>query len=94
LARKVKLRVIPQIDGPPGEPDSAAYLSYVEQMTYRWAFICQACYTLMDNDVGAADMRGRLFNIASRSRLDRAPSVDQVGYDAFQSIEAAKLGLA
>jgi hypothetical protein len=77
LARKVKLRPWLTPDGPPGPPDSAAYHSYVQEMTYRWAFICQACYRTLDNGMGMAEVGGRKFNLAGVSRGDKATAVDE-----------------
>jgi hypothetical protein len=33
-------------------------------MTYRWAFICPACYARLDNVLGVAVAGGRPFNLA------------------------------
>jgi hypothetical protein len=93
LGRKVKLRPWREYDPDQGGLDSAAYLSYVEEMTYRWAFICHACYRTLDNDIGLAEVSGRLFNIAGASRRDKAAVVDEAKYRAFQQREAQKLGL-
>ena len=91
-ARKVKLR--PWLDGwGPGGPDSAAYKSFVEEMTYRWAVICQACYSILDNYSGRAEVSGRLFNLAGASRGDKARTIDEAKYRKFRRREADKLGL-
>jgi hypothetical protein len=94
LARKVKIR--PWIELDPTRlpaPDSAAYHSYVQQMTYRWGFVCIPCYRLLDNESGLAEVGSKQLNIAGQSRGDKAPVVDQAKYEAFQRKEAAKLGL-
>jgi hypothetical protein len=91
LARKVKLR--PWRPTVPGPPESAAYHAYVQEMTFRWAFICLACYRTLDNEGGMAEVGGRLFNLAGASRGDKAAVVDEAKYQAFQRREAAKMGL-
>src|SRR5438309_4864180 len=93
LARKVKLR--PWRDDCPaaGGPNSAAYLSYLEDMTYRWAIICQACYAQLDNATGLAVVGERAFNLAGASRGDKAAVIDEAKYHAFQQRQAALLGL-
>jgi hypothetical protein len=102
FARKVKLRPVCHYEPPPGGPPYPAsvvtlpaYLSYRENSTYRWAFICHACYRLLDNEGGRAEIPGRgEFNIAGASRGDKAAIVDEVKYLKFQRKEAEKMGLA
>jgi len=72
---------------------SAAYKSIVEEMTYRWAVICQACFSTLDNYSGLAEVSGRLFNLAGASRGDRAATYDDAKYRKFQRREAEKLGI-
>ena len=93
LARKVKLR--PWRDDCPAAsgPNSAAYLSYLEDMTYRWAVICQACYAQLDNATGLAAIGTRAFNLAGASRGDKAAVLNEAKYQAFQRRQAALLGL-
>ncbi len=91
-ARKVKLRPWRDNWGP-GGPDSAAYKSYEEEMTYRWGVICQACYSTLDNEAGLAEVAGKLFNLAGASRGDKAATIDEAKYKVFRRKEAAKLGL-
>ena len=68
LARKVELRPVVHFDPVQG-PDSVAYQSYCENMTYRWAFICNACYRKLDNEIGVAEIPGRgEFNLSGASR--------------------------
>jgi hypothetical protein len=93
LARKVKLRPYLVPDGPPGPPESAAYHSYCQEMTFRWAFICHTCYRTLDNEMGVAEVGSRCFNLAGASRGDKAAVVDETKYQAFQRREAAKMGL-
>jgi hypothetical protein len=62
-------------------------------MTYRWAVVCQACYSVLDNECGLAEVAGRPFNIAGGSREDKAATVDEVKYRKFLVKEAVKLGL-
>ena len=95
IARKVKLRpFVDMPDGPNTGPDSAAYKSYIENMTYRWAFICNECYRTLDNHEGRARVAGKFYNIAGASRCDKAAVVNQAKYEKFQRAEASKLGLA
>ena len=92
-ARKVKIRVWRHYDLCLGGTDSAAYLSYVEDLTYRWAVICQACYSTLDNWIGVGEVGGKRFSIAGRSRGDKAATIDERRYREFRRKEAAKLGL-
>jgi hypothetical protein len=93
LGRKVKLRVWREFE--PGQDglDSTAYLAYAEEMTFRWAFVCLACYRTLDNEIGVGEVGAHLFNLAGQSRSDRAAVVAGAKYRAFQRREAAKLGL-
>jgi hypothetical protein len=93
LARKVKLRPFRDFDPRQGGPNSAAYQSYLKDLTFRWAFVCQVCYAILDNRTGAAEIETRVFNIAGVSRGDKAPVVDEAKYQAFQRREAGKMGL-
>ena len=93
VARKVMLRPWREIDPSLGGPESAAYLSYKEEMTFRWAFICHTCYRTLDNEMGVAEVGSRCFNLAGASRGDKAAVVDETKYQAFQRREAAKMGL-
>jgi hypothetical protein len=92
-ARKVKLRPLPDFDPSRGGPASAAYKAYREETTYRWAVICQACYSTLDNYLGAAEIGARMFTMAGASRGDRATTIDEAKYRKLQKQEAAKLGL-
>src|SRR5262245_51435931 len=93
LARKVKLRGIRDYDPGSGGPDSAAYLAYREETTFRRAVICPACYAQLDNSCGIAQIGGRTFGLAGTSRGDKAAVVDETKYRAFQRRQARKLGL-
>ena len=93
-ARKVKIRPWREFDPSSGGPDSAAYKSYIEEMTYRWSVICQRCYSTLDNYSGLAEVAGKLFNIAGASRADKAAIIDEVKYRKFQRREAEKIGLS
>jgi hypothetical protein len=92
-ARKVKLRRWRVYDPSRGGPDSPAYQSYEEEMAHRWAVICQACYSILDNEYGLAEVAGAPFNLAGSSRGDKAATIDERKYQAFRRKEAAKLGL-
>jgi hypothetical protein len=93
LARKVKLRPWREFDPRLGGPDSAAYQVYREEMTYRWAVVCHACYRLLDDEDGRAEIGARTHNLASASRGDRAAVINEEQYQAWQRKEANKLGL-
>ncbi len=92
LARKVKLRPY-RDDVPQGGPNSAAYRSFVEDLTFRWAVICQACYGRLDNEIGVGAIGDRLFNLAGASRGDKAAVLNEAKYQAFQRRQAAQLGI-
>ena len=62
-------------------------------MTYRWAVICQACYSALDTDIGIGEVAGRGFGLAGASRGDKATTIDEATYQEFQRREAAKLGI-
>src|SRR5207237_4086045 len=91
-ARKVKLRVWRECN-PLQMVNQAAYLSYKEETTFRWAIICQACYGQLDNAIGMAAIAGRTFNLAGASRGDKAALLDEAKYQAFLRRQAAQLGL-
>ncbi len=93
-ARKAKARELFD-NGQVGDgKESAAYMAYCEQSAYRWQVICQACYSLMDNrPLGDAWIGDRWFSLAGNSRGDKATTIDQVKYRAWQQREAARLGL-
>ena len=93
IGRKVKLRVMRGYDLACGGPDSAAYLSYLEEMTFRWSVVCLACYLNLDNNCGAAEINGRVIGLAGHSRRYKASVIDEVKYRLFRRREAQKLGL-
>jgi hypothetical protein len=93
-ARKVRIRVCVDYDPARGGPESPAYQAYIEQMTYRWSVICQACYSTIDGTAyGYAVIGGKAFNLAGASRGDKATTINEAQYRRFQQKEAAKLGL-
>lgn len=94
-ARQVKLRGFRRFfDACLGGPDSVEYLAYREEMTFRWAFICELCYQILDNFSGAAEIPGRgMFNLAGLSRYGKARIVDEEQYQRFQRRQAARMGL-
>jgi hypothetical protein len=94
LARKVKLRSGNFHALGSGPPDPVAYLAYVEDMTFRWAFICHACYRQLDVVPALAEISGRPFNMAASSCNDRAAIVNETKYQAFQRREAEKMVIA
>ncbi len=71
-----------------------AYQSYCEDRTFRWAFICNACYRQLDNEIGVTEISGSgHFNLAGASRGDKAPVVDEAKYQQFQRRQAEQMGL-
>jgi hypothetical protein len=96
LARKVKIRR--HIEWDPSTPvvsdwtaaDWAASQLYTQETTYRWAVICQACYQLLDNHIGAARIGEQTFNIAGASRHGKATTVDEAKYQAGLEREARR----
>jgi hypothetical protein len=94
LARKVKLRGVVEFpEHLQKQPPGPAYWAYLEEMTFRWAFICQGCYLAVDTPIGVGVVNGRTYNLAGSSRADKATTVDEAKYLAFRRKEAAKLGL-
>jgi hypothetical protein len=94
LARKVKLRPWREYHPGAGGLRSAAYTSYQEDMTFRWGFVCLACYRRLDNEIGVGEVGSRFFNLAGASRGDQAAVVNEAKYHAFQRREAANMGQA
>jgi hypothetical protein len=92
-ARKVKMRPVVEYHPSQGGPDSGAYKSYVESMTFRWAVICQACYSRLDSEDGTREIIVTVWNLAGASRGDKAATIDEATYLSFQRREAAKLGM-
>jgi hypothetical protein len=92
-ARRVKIRRWVEFDPLTGGPQSAAYLSYKEQMTYRWAEVCQGCYSTLDNYFGLNDVAGQRFSLDGNSRGDRARTIDEEEYRKIQRRAARRLGL-
>src|SRR5437016_862980 len=85
IARKAKLRPWREFDPDQGGPETAAYQSFEEEMTFRWAFLCNACYRILDNETGRSEIAGHgEFNLASASRFDKATTVDEAAYIEFQ----------
>jgi hypothetical protein len=94
LARKVKIRRWVTYDPNQGGPESAAYQSYLEQMTFRWSVICQACYAILnDAPGGCAVIAGERFSLSLTYARDRATTINEEQYRKFQRKEAAKLGI-
>ena len=94
LARKVKLRPWREMEVPATGPDDPAYVFYVKEMTFRWAFLCLACYRTLDNEMGLAEIGGHALNLAGASRGDKAPIVDEAKYQAFQRKQAERMGFS
>ena len=100
IARKVKVRrVVPHDPGGPGPapehrgPESAVYTSYLDETTFRWAVVCQACYLTHDNESGdggigwAGVQTGRAFPRRSGWTMTEA------GYREWRRRPAEWLGL-
>ncbi len=94
LAHHVKLRgdVTPRW-GPGSPPSEAAWEAYLEDTTYRSAFVCMGCYAILDNDLGLAEFAGREYSIAGVSRRGKAPVWDRAKVDSFRRRQAQRLGL-
>jgi hypothetical protein len=93
LGRKVKLRPFVDLVFFSDLPDPFSYHAYVENMTFRWSFVCFACYRIIDSFDGTGQIDGKIWNLAGRSRGDRAAVVDEARWRAFERREADKLGL-
>ena len=100
ITRKVRVRRSVTYDpGGPGPvpehrgPGSAAYTAYQEEMTFRWAVVCPACYLTLDNVSGLADIGGQVFNLAGSSRDDQARTMTEARYREWQRKEAEQLGM-
>src|SRR4051812_38230145 len=95
LLRHVQLRGGPTAVPPGGfrAPDDPAYIRYREEHTYRSAFVCPACYDVLDSVTGMGEIGGRVYNIAGRSRGRKAPLYNQVKYDAFMRRKAREMGI-
>ena len=93
VARKAKVRHAPHYDPARGGPESAAYQSYAEELTYRWAVVCPGCYAQLDSPAGVATLGGKFFTMAGQSRRGRAVTLTEETYRVWQRREAAKLGL-
>ncbi len=76
-----------------GGPNSAAYHSYLQETAFRWCFLCLACYARLDNELGLAEVGGRVLRLAGTSRAGKAAVVDEAKYEAFQRRQAAALGI-
>jgi hypothetical protein len=92
-ARKVKIRRWRDLDPAVIKPGSAAYMSYTEEMTFRWAVVCAGCYSTLDNAYGVARIAGQSFNISGSSRAGKARTLTEEQYREWQRREAKKLGV-
>lgn len=92
-ARKVKIRRMRDFGPWIGGPEAAAYMSYVEESTYRWGVVCHDCYYTLDNESGGATIAEQFFTIAGSSRGDKARTLTEAQYRKWQRREAAKLGV-
>ncbi|OWY70414.1 hypothetical protein B7486_16630 [cyanobacterium TDX16] len=80
------------------ERERPYYEQYHRNIQYRSAFICEACYKVMDSSGdGSAEIDAsagpQTFAIAGESRNDRAAIYDHAKWLRFQSNQAAKMGI-
>lgn len=94
LAHHVKLRGDVRPAPPAGTLEGdPAYHAYRENGTYRSAFVCPACYAVLDSWDGTGEIGGRVYGINGRSRRGRAAVYNQAKYEAFRRKKAAELGI-
>jgi hypothetical protein len=74
-------------------PDDPAYKSYQENATFRSAFVCPACYVILDSVDGTGEIGGRVYGISGQSRGGRAVLYTEAKYEAFQRKRASELGI-
>ena len=74
-----------------GGPDSATFISYKEDTTFRWAVICEECYCAIDNRFGVEAIGFNNFNLAGVSRAGKATIIDEAKYVEFQRREVMML---
>lgn len=74
-------------------PADPAYKAYRENTEYRSAFICPACYAVLDSEDGTGEISGRVYGIEGPSRRGRAALYDEAKYKFFQKRKAAELGI-
>jgi hypothetical protein len=74
-------------------PEDPAYLSYKENTTFRSAFVCLACYTILDSFDGTGEIGDRVYGIAGRSRGGKAALYNEAEYKSFQQKQASELGI-
>jgi hypothetical protein len=92
VARKVKLRPWLVYDGSANVPDVSGDQFRRRLKNYRWTVICLACYRLLDNERGVAEVGGRWFNIADASRGDKAAILDEANDQQWQQKETDRRG--
>jgi len=94
LAHHVKLRgdarTVPTGSKAPADPADRAHR---EEMTFRSAFVCPACYAALDSGDGTAAIAGRTYGIAGQSRGGRAAVYDEAKYLAYQCRLASGMGI-
>jgi hypothetical protein len=94
LVRHVKLRGDVAVEPTAiTSPDDPASIAYEENTSYRSAFVCPACYGVLDSWDGTGMIGGRVYGIAGRSRRGRAAVYDKAKYDAFIKKKARDLGI-
>lgn len=84
-ARKVKIRLFWRNN------ISVTDVAAAEATKYRWSFVCQGCYAVLDNYSGMDEIRGRV-QPGGELQGGKATTVNEAGYRKFLQREAAKLG--
>jgi hypothetical protein len=77
----------------PESPDDPAFKAYVQDTTYRPAFVCPGCYHALDSVDGLAEIGGKTYNIAGKSRGGKAPVYDDEKRRAAERRQADRDGL-
>jgi hypothetical protein len=63
-----------------------------QALTYRWGFLCQACYKALDNEYGTSLFQGTRVTMAGESRAGKAATVTEAKYRKFLEREMRQLG--
>src|SRR5690348_11334767 len=87
IGRKAKVRRWVDFHPSCGGPDSAAYKSYCEAMTYRWSVVCPRCYAALDGETGGAVIGGHFYTMSCSSCCDKARTLTEAQYRTWQRRE-------
>jgi hypothetical protein len=93
LLNRVQLRGEPREPPAVTSPADPAYQAYVNNTTFRTAFICPGCYHVLDNDVGIGKIRGQVYNLAGESRAGKAPVYSRAKWLQHQRRDVAGLDI-